>query len=67
MAPAAGASRAEESTALDWARGDSLRGLLDLPRWLADEDSRIREIYEKELAASGLTCAMPPVTSRSGQ
>jgi quercetin dioxygenase-like cupin family protein len=35
-----------------------------------DEDPRIRELYEKELAASGLTCAMPPVAgpgARSGR
>jgi quercetin dioxygenase-like cupin family protein len=31
----------------------------------ADEDPRIRELYEKELAASGLTCAMPPVAGRA--
>ena len=30
----------------------------------ADEDPRIRELYEKELAAAGLTCAMPAVTRR---
>jgi cupin superfamily acireductone dioxygenase involved in methionine salvage len=29
-----------------------------------DEDPRIRELYEKELAKSGLTCAMPPVSAR---
>ena len=31
----------------------------------ADEDPRIRVLYEKELAVSGLTCAMPPVTGRA--
>jgi len=30
----------------------------------ADEDPGIRVLYEKELAASGLTCAMPPVTGQ---
>ena len=33
----------------------------------ADEDPRIRELYEKELSASGLTCAMPPVASRDSR
>jgi quercetin dioxygenase-like cupin family protein len=31
----------------------------------ADEDPRIRELYEKELAAIGLTCAMPPIAGRA--
>lgn len=31
----------------------------------ADEDPRIRVLYEKELAADGVTCAMPPVTGRA--
>jgi quercetin dioxygenase-like cupin family protein len=30
----------------------------------ADEDPRIRELYEKELSVSGLTCAMPRVAGR---
>lgn len=29
-----------------------------------DEDPRIRELYEKELAMAALTCAMPPVVRR---
>jgi hypothetical protein len=32
-----------------------------------DEDPRIRRHYERELAARGLTCAMPPVPARAGQ
>jgi len=31
----------------------------------ADEDPRIRELYEKELAASGLSCLMPPAAGRA--
>ena len=31
----------------------------------ADEDPRIRELYEKELSISGLTCAMPPIAGQA--